>query len=153
LTASGTILIGSRSIPFRDCKLMHQDEFLPRAPLTVKKKSAKTLLAKAGELLKSRKSKFEDIDYRELYDEEEAHDDDLQRQLETNFLANLAAYEKMLVAKFGPPTEAGPGQHDGIPINGLLRHVVWVVGKKSLYLAISHEDRELPWVIYLGVTV
>ena len=75
------------------------------------------------------------------------------RKVEANFLANIASYEKTLSGKFGPPTEAGLDNHGSIPINGRLPHAIWTVGKKRLYLVVSHEDTELPWVISLGVTV
>ncbi len=153
LTPDGVIVMSSRRISFWDCRLMHEDQFRPRRSVTVKTQSIKSILAKAEELLKSRKSKFEIVDYRELYDEEEAHDDKLQGNLETSFLSNMASYEKALSMKFGPPTEVRPDEHKSIPINGVVRHAIWTVGKKRLYLAVSHEDIELPWVTCLGVTV
>lgn len=153
LTPDGVLVMASRRIPFRDCRLAHEDQFRPRPPVMVKRQSAKSILAKAEELLKSRKSKFEDIDYRELYDDRETHDDELQRTLETSFRANMTSYEKVLSVKFGPPAEVGSDEHNFIPVNGVVRHAIWTVGKKRLYLALSHEDTELPWVISLGVTV
>lgn len=153
LNPDGVIVMEARQIQFRSCRLTHQDQFRPRPSVTVKKQSAKSVLAKAEQLLQSRKSKFEDIDYRELYDDEEAHDEQLQAQLESNFLANMAFYEKALSKKYGAPVDAAPHKHKSIPINGVLRHSLWTVGKKRLYLAVSHEDRELPWVTYLGVIV
>lgn len=153
LTPDGMIVMASRNIPFRDCQLTHENQFRPRPPVTVKKQSAKSILVKAEKLLKSRKSKFEDVDYRELYEDEEAHDDELQAQLESIFLANMASYEKALSVGLGTPAEVGPDEHKTIPINGVVRHAIWTVGRKRLYLAVSHEDRELPWVTYLGVSV
>jgi hypothetical protein len=131
LTPDGVVVMESRSIPLRDCRLVHEDRFRPRPPVAIKKMPAKTVVAKAEELLKGRTSRFEDLDHREPYDEKEAHDDDLQRTLEASFLANMASYEKALVAKFGPPTEAGPGGHDAVPVNGLLRHAVWASARNG----------------------
>lgn len=150
LTPDGIIVIEARQIPFRQCRLIHQDQ-LRRRPATIKKQSAKSILAKADELLRSRKSKFENVDYRELSDDEEAHDDEHQAQLESIFLSNMASYEKALSVRFGTAVEVGPDEHKAIPINGVVRHAIWAVGKKRLYLAVSHEDRELPWVTYLGI--
>jgi hypothetical protein len=153
LTQDGMIVMASRNIPFRHCRLTREDQLRPRPPVTIKKQLAKSILAKADGLLKSRKSKFEDVDYRELYDDEEAHDDELQGKLEASFLANMVSYEKVVSVKFGLPTEVGTDEHKSIPINGVVRYAIWTVGKKRLYLAVSHEDTELPWVTYLGVTV
>ncbi|WP_397568551.1 hypothetical protein [Schlesneria sp. T3-172] len=153
LTPNGVVVLGARQIPFRDCRLTHEDQFRPRPPVTIRKQSAKSILAKSDTLLQSRNSKVQDVDYRELHDDDEAHDDELQGQLQSDFLANMAFYEKALSVKFGTPAEVGSKEHKSIPINGVVRYAIWTVGKKRLYLVVSHEDRELPWVTYLGVTV
>lgn len=153
LAPDGVIVMGSRRIAFRDCQLLHEDQFQSRPVAMVKKQSATSIVAKAEKLLQGRKSQCTAVDCRELQDDEQAHDDELQLQLEKNFRANMAAYEKALRVKFGPPTEVGSDEHKSIPINGVLQHAIWAVGKKRLYLALSHEDRELPWVTYLGVIV
>jgi hypothetical protein len=153
LSPDGVVVLGAKTIPFRACRLVHENELRPRPPAAVECKPAEAILAKAEQLLKGRTSRFEAIDYRELFDDEEAHDDDLQARLEENFRTNLSRYERALTTRYGPPVTAGPGEHRDIPVNSVLRHVIWAVGKRSLFLALSHEDRELPWVIDLGVAV
>lgn len=152
LTLDGTITLRGKTIPFRACRLVYQDDLQPRAPASLKCKSARTIIAAADQLLRRRKSQVEEIDYRELSDEE-AHDEELQEKLAANLQANLNTYEKALTKKYGPPGNAGPNEHRDLAINGVLRHVIWKVRRKLLYLALSHEEIELPWVIYLGVKV
>lgn len=153
LSLDGPIVLGAKTIPFRGCRLVHEDELRPREPVAVPGKSDQAILAKAEQLLKGRTSQFDEINSREFFNDEEAHDDSLQATLEENFRANLASYERALTTRYGPPANAGPEGNRNIPINGVLRHVIWTAGKRSLYLALSHEDTELPWVIYLGVKV
>jgi hypothetical protein len=153
LLPDGSVALGGRTIPFRECRIVHESELRPRPPASVECKPAGVILAWAERLLRARASRSEDIDYRELFDDEEARDDDLQARLEENLRANLSRYELGLTTRYGPPAAAGPRGHRDIPINGVLRHAIWTVGKRSLYLALSHEDRELPWVVCLGVKV
>jgi hypothetical protein len=153
LDLDGTIRLGSHAIRLQECRLVHQDEFRPKPATTVKSKSAKAVLSLAAKLLQSRSSRFEDIDCREFRDDQEAHDEELQERLEAELRANLSKHEKTLAKEYGQPVAAGPDEHRDIPINGVCRHVIWTVGRKSLYLALSHEDRELPWVISIGIKV
>lgn len=152
LTHDGTIVLGTRSLSLRDCRLAHEDEFHER-PVPAESHGTGEVLSKADRLLKCRKSKTEQLDYRAFVNDREAHDDDLQESLERTFLARMAAHEKALGGRFGPPVSAGADEHPDVPVNGVVRHALWRVGKKSLFLVVSHEDRELPWVLELGVLV
>jgi hypothetical protein len=151
LTLDGAAIVGAETIPLGSCRLVHETELRARPALVVKAKSAKVLASKAEQFLKRRTGHFEAIDYREFHDEPEAHDDRMQESVEQMFRVNFAKYESALTDKYGSPTKGGSKGHRDIPINGVMQYQIWRVGSKSLYLALSHEDRELPWVIYLGI--
>jgi hypothetical protein len=151
LTPDGNIFLAAETIPLGSCRLLHESEFRPKPPLTIKPKSAKTLAAKAKNLLKQRTSQSEPIDCREFFDDQEAHDDSLHRTLERMFRDNISKYQAALTREYGPPTNEGFSAHRDIPLNGVMRYAVWEISQKTLYLALAHEDRELPYVIYLGV--
>jgi hypothetical protein len=152
ITPDGMIVLGSRQIPLRDCRLVHEVALQVRVPAVVKQMSAESILKTAEGLLKGRVSRCVDLDYRQFADDAEAYDDGVQQATEAVFLDNMASYEMILTAKYGPPTAAGEYEHERIPVNGQVRHVMWKVGRQRLYLAVSHEDREMPWVTLLGVT-
>jgi hypothetical protein len=153
LSPDGSIQIGSTTISLRRCKLLHEDECRRRQATVIKARPARTLLLKAEELLKSSASQCEEIDCREFYDDEEAHDDQLQESLEGMFLKNCAKYEKAITQKYGAPAMEGTTEHCDLPLNGVLRYFIWSIKEKMLYLAVCHEDRELPWVVCLGTIV
>lgn len=151
LTTDGLIELGTRTIPFRDCQIIQEDQLRQRPPLQVKPHPAKAIVTQAEKLLKARKSKCEELHCREFFDDAEAHDEEVQSQLEATFLSSMKTYEKALASRYGAPTRTGTDQVDQIPINGVVRYALWEIGAKTLYLAAAHEDRELAWVILLGV--
>lgn len=110
------------------------------------------VVALAKKYLRSRSDTCEEIETREFWDEEEAHDVALVEETYRQFLAKMKAYQAQLAAEFGDPSEIGKDEHDAIPLNGILQHAIWDVNGKSLFLAVAHEDRELPCIIWLGVT-
>ena len=134
-----------------ECRIIDESEQTKPAPKAIKPKSAKVLLATAAQLLKRRSSQCKELDCQELWDDAAAHDDDLQNTIEKNFRANFERYAEVLNKEYGTPTKTGATEHRQIPLNGVLRYATWTVSQKSLYLALSHEDRELPWLISLGI--
>lgn len=110
------------------------------------------LLAKADALLLSESDQFEVIDYRGFLNDEEAHSDRIQNLRAIEFRERFDMYRAALVSRYGPPDQTGSDVLCHIPICGILHQGIWTAGTKSLYLALSHEDRELPFVILLGIT-
>lgn len=110
------------------------------------------VVAIAKSYLRGKKDVCEELDQREFWDEEEAHDDELVERTHRQFLRKMKAYQKLLTAEFGEPAAVGKDEHDAIPRNGVLEHAIWDVNGKLLFLAVSHEDTELPCLILLGVT-
>jgi hypothetical protein len=110
------------------------------------------VVALAKKHLRAKKDVCEELDEREFWDEEEAHDVELVEKTYRQFLRKMKAYRKLRTAEFGEPAVVGEDEHDAIPRNGILEHAIWDVKGKSLFLAVSHEDTELPCLILLGVT-
>ncbi|MCA8986774.1 MAG: hypothetical protein KDA78_03990 [Planctomycetaceae bacterium] len=150
LSLDGSVNIGTTAIPLRSCQIVHEKQFRSAQTIVVKPKSARTILSKAAQLLKCTSSQFKELDCRELQDDEEAHDDQLQDTLKETFLKNCEQYEQAITKKYGAPTGRGSKEHPEIPVNGVIRYFIWSTGKQKLYLAVSHEDRELPWIISMG---
>lgn len=149
LTQDGMIVMASRSIPFRACRLTHEDQ------LRLAKKSQSKepdVVALAKKYLRAKADGCQEIEMREFWDEAAAHDDELIEETYRQFLAKMKVYQARLAAEFGEPSEAGKDEHDAIPRNGILEHAIWDVNGKSLFLAVSHEDGELPCEILLGVS-
>jgi hypothetical protein len=152
LSADGTIDLGSRTISFFDCTLIHEDEIQPGLPRKEKSKAGQDCIAAARRLLRGKKNACEEIEERTFSHDKEAHDDELQERLEQSFAKKLKSFRKKLSTVFQEPTETGTDNHCDIPLNGILEYAIWKVSGKSLYLATVHEDRELPWLIVLGVS-
>lgn len=83
--------------------------------------------------------------------DEEAHDDDLQDLLEQRFIADFDRLKKDLVEKFGKEKRSGTDDDPSIPVSGAFRWAAWEVGARTLYLTAAHEDRELPYLLFIGV--
>lgn len=129
----------------------------PKAPAKVKsaRRSASPsvdVVALATKSLRGAKEVCLELETREFWDDMEAHDDELIERTYEIFLKRMKAYQKQLTATFGEPAEEGEDEHDAIPRNGILRHVIWDIRGRSLFLAVAHEDRELPCDILFGVT-
>jgi hypothetical protein len=110
------------------------------------------IVALAKKYLRAKRDICEELEERGFWDEEEAHDDELVEKTHRQFLQKMKSYQRLLAAEFGEPSEVGQDEHDAIPRNGILQHAVWEVKEKALFLAVSHEERELPCLLLLGVT-
>jgi hypothetical protein len=110
------------------------------------------VVALAKTYLRAKKDACEELEEREFWDEAEAHDRALVEKTHHQFLGKMKAYQKLLTAELGEPAVVGKDEHDAIPRNGVLEHAIWDVQGKSLFLAVAHEDTELPCQLLLGVT-
>ena len=110
------------------------------------------VVALANTYFRAKKDVCEELDEREFWDEEEAHDHELVEKIHRQFLRKMKGYQKLLTAEFGEPAVVGKDEHNAIPRNGVLEHAIWDVKGRSLFLAVSHEDTELPCLILLGMT-
>lgn len=83
--------------------------------------------------------------------DEDAHDDELQNRLEVDFERRWKEATVHLEQTFGP-AEIGisEAETEFVPLNGVGGAASWVVNKRRLFTAYSHEDRELPWVLVVG---
>lgn len=93
-----------------------------------------------------------DVMVQAFEDDVQAHDDDLQSRLEDEFVAEWSTAKEELVRDFGEPIEEGATEATDVPLNGILRFAKWQLGGRVLYLAASHEDRECPYLLMLGIT-
>jgi hypothetical protein len=105
----------------------------------------------AHELLASDEDTLESVRVYQFEDDVAAHDEKLQRRLTKQFEAAFEQSAAELVGTFGRPQREGADDDDIIPLNGVFRFAVWDVEGRALYLAASHEDRELPYLLMVGV--
>ena len=86
-------------------------------------------------------------------DEEEAHDDDFQEEMHDEFCELYDSIVEQLSPRFGEAAEAsGPDEFEEIQVNEAYPAAVWSLNEGTLYLAVSHEDRELPMLLAIGMT-
>jgi hypothetical protein len=85
-------------------------------------------------------------------DDAEAHDDELQRRLEVEFEKEWKRATTEIACEFGAATIAVDYNDTRyVPLNGVGGVSSWLVGDKRLYVCYAHEDRELPYLLVVGV--
>jgi hypothetical protein len=111
-----------------------------------KAKSINGVVVLAQELLKARTCQSKDLEFEKMEDA----DDVLIREAYRRFRRRFGEFLQPLESEFGTPA-TGTRQIDFLP-DGVIQYAVWQVDARVLYLVVSHEDRDLPCSIKLGVT-
>lgn len=106
----------------------------------------------ARRLLESPVAGLEEVRAYEFDDDEEAHDDERQEQLETEFSNAFNELVASVTSEFGHPTRTGQEDDDLIPLAGVFEFAIWQFADRVLFAAATHEDRELPYLLVLGTT-
>lgn len=104
----------------------------------------------ARQLLASTKPSIAELWVRPFEDDAGAHDDDLQAQLDREFVAAFEEAQSELTKQFGQPARVGQEYDEAVPVSGTFRFAIWSAGDQNLWLAAAHEDRECPFVLLLG---
>lgn len=141
---------GVESFSLWDCHIFDERELIRKINPHKKLVPGNRIVALAKSLFSQRGTKMEDVEVYEFLDDEAAHDDALQQEVCCKFERRFASLKKLLSDEFGPPALAGHSHRD-IHVNTAL-FAMWEVPRKTkrLFLGMSHEDRELPYVIVLG---
>ncbi len=105
----------------------------------------------AEELINDEPGSLEIIKIYMIEDDEEAHDDEFQKQKHLEFEAVHNSLAKELSKKFGTPKIAKKeDEFNKIPLCGVYPAATWEVNGAELYLAVSHEERETPYLLAIG---
>src|SRR5262249_9613666 len=84
-------------------------------------------------------------------DDVAAHDDELQYHLQVEFKEAWKRARAEIAREFGTATIATLyDETDYVPLNGVYGASSWQIGKKRLFVAYAHEDRELPYLLIVG---
>ena len=86
-----------------------------------------------------------------LEDDEIAHDDEAMKSLYSEFETFFDEAKSVLTQNYGEPAEiAEEDEEEVVPLNGIWRYALWSTDQATLFLALSHEDREAPVILMLG---
>lgn len=144
--------VGGVAVRVADCRLIHEDDIIaarPRKPPSVK--TIQTRARKAAQkLLTSRSDASEELEAWEFRSESEAHDDAVPDEQHAQADASFEAAAAALAADYGEPWKSASGQHPDLP-HAVERWTIWKVLDRTLYLVVSHEDRELPVTLIVGI--
>ena len=110
----------------------------------------KSAHAAASELLASGTGGLEELRVHVFADEESTHDDQLTERLYAEFASDFEGAQLELSKIYGEPTFAGSEGYELIPLVGIVQFALWTVGDLQLFLALSHEDRDLPILLTIG---
>jgi hypothetical protein len=150
VTRKATVRWGGTSLDLRLCTMRTptRKRGIRRKPISKEKeaKSISGVVALAKELLKARTCQSKDLKFEKMEDA----DDVLIREVYRRFRRRFGDFLQPLEREFGKPT-TGTRQIDFLPV-GVIQYAVWQVATRVLYLVVSHEDRDLPCSIKLGVT-
>lgn len=80
-----------------------------------------------------------------------SHDDDLHDRLCLEFSSEVDQAARELSKAYGRPFRTGAKDCDLIPVNGVVRYAVWKLGARRLFVAAAREEREVPFLLLLGV--
>jgi hypothetical protein len=84
-------------------------------------------------------------------DDVDAHDDELQDHLKVEFKGEWKRATAEIALEFGEATIANTYfETEYVPLNGVYSASSWQIGKKRLFVAYAHEDRELPYLLVVG---
>ena len=84
-------------------------------------------------------------------DDSEAHDDELQGQLETEFNQAWLATTEELTRAFGPALVVEECEETRwVPLSGVGGASSWRTDQGRLWVAYAHEDRETPYLLLVG---
>ena len=84
-------------------------------------------------------------------DDVAAHDDELQHHLKVEFEEAWERATAEIAREFGTATIAILwDETEYVPLNGVYGASSWQIGKKRLFVAYAHEDRELPYLLVVG---
>jgi hypothetical protein len=108
------------------------------------------IVAFAEELINGEPGALEIIKIQILEGDEDAHDEALELK-HREFEAVHGSLVEELSKRFGDPRIAvEESEFDSIPLNGVFPAAMWEVEGTELFLAVSHEDRELPFLLAIG---
>lgn len=110
----------------------------------------KAVTTLAAELLRRDPGGLEELRLHAFADDNEAHDDGQIEKLYLDFAEEFDRVEAALTEQYGRPSRTGDEHHDIIPLSGIFRFAIWLVGDRQLFAAAAHEDRELPILLMLG---
>lgn len=113
---------------------------------------AKSIIIRATELLERGIGSLEELRIHEFLNDEEAHDDDAIAKLYADFSAEFDQVEGLLAKRYGNPSRIGKENDEVIPLNGIFRFSIWLVGNKQIFAAAAHEDRSSPIILMLGTS-
>jgi hypothetical protein len=113
---------------------------------------AKSATALARELLDSDPGGLEKLRVHVFDDDVELHDNTTLEKLYAEFAEEFDRCVAELSKQYGTPDRQGEEDDDVVPLNGVFRFAVWVVGDQQLFVAAAHEDREVPVLLMVGTT-
>ena len=103
----------------------------------------------AERLLEEDAGQLEELRVHMLEGDDDAQDEALE-ELCAEFERDFDRVVATLSEKYGAPARTGEEDDDVVELNGVFRFAVWPVGRKLLYAAAAHEDRELPMLLMSG---
>jgi hypothetical protein len=87
----------------------------------------------------------------QFQDDVVAHDDELQDHLKVEFEGEWKRATAEIALEFGEATIAILyDETEYVPLNGVYGASSWQIGKKRLFVAYAHEDRETPYLLVVG---
>ena len=152
VAADGGIELGGQCFSIKKCQIVHFSQYEPQRACIERSEVVDDDVAAAKSLMKGTVDAREDF-HMQHFDEADAHNLKLLEQTKARFEKRLQQQVRKLAKEFGEPAERGNDQHPSIPVNGVFRYALWLDGRKTLYLAASHEDIGLPCVLTLGVSL
>ncbi|MEZ6138061.1 MAG: hypothetical protein R3C53_24525 [Pirellulaceae bacterium] len=102
-------------------------------------------------LLKSKSDNRHELEIH-AFNECEAHDDVVTNEKIAGLVSQFKLIEPEVTELLGKPVESGTTEHSRLPVNGVCFFVMWHVGWRIVYLAVSHEDIGLTCSLEIGVT-
>jgi hypothetical protein len=111
---------------------------------------AKSLTTLASELIAEGLGGLEELHVHEFEDAAAAHDDNGIERLYVQFKAELDAARAGLSRVYGNPLRTGTADDRAIPLNGVFCFAVWDVDGTELFVAATHEEREVPILLMIG---
>ncbi len=148
--SDGNVVLNGQRYALMSFSVTHEKPI--RKPPMFKRKRRRNVVELALQATESKRVCNKTVLQFDFPDDESRHDDDLQEAARDHFDKQFREALDELIMMYGKPIETGEDDHELIPLGGVFHYAVWNVEYGKLFLAVAHEDRELPLWLKVGVS-
>ena len=147
---NGEVVLNGQCFALASFSVSHEKAV--RKPPMYRRKRRRNVVELAQQATESKRACSKSVLCFDFHGDEACHDDDFQEHVRNHFSKQFKEALDELIAVYGKPAETGEDDREFIPLGGVFHYAIWIVKNRKLFLAVAHEDRELPLWIKVGMS-